>query len=181
MLVALGSTSAHAQDVTDDGRVAATFAHPTLLDRVSGAPYVWVDDQTGSVTSYRVAFPNLIYHATPWLQGWGGLIVNWKNDSTSDDTRELRPYIGVKVFVPNSAHIHVFDWTRYEFRRTTNTEKETVARVWRFRTRLQRQQLSSRLQVQFEGRTTSHTGWTAITSRTLRDTDRVRGRFFRSS
>jgi len=135
MLIALGSTSAHAQDVADDGRVAVTFAHPTLLDRVSGAPYVWVDDQTGSITSYRVAFPNLIYHATPWLQGWGGLIVNWKNDPTSDDTRELRPYIGVKVLVPNSAHIHVFDWTRYEFRRTTNTDKDTVTRVWRFRTR----------------------------------------------
>src|SRR5215471_1256141 len=101
MLVTLGSTGVHAQDVSDDGRVGVIFAHPTLLDRVSGAPYVWVDDQTGSVTSYRVAIPNLIYHATPWLQGWGGVIVNWKNDSTSDDTRELRPYIGVKVFVPN--------------------------------------------------------------------------------
>jgi len=182
-------------------------------------------------------------HATPWLQGWGGLIVNWKNDPRSGDTRELRPYVGVKVFVPNSTHLHVFDWTRFEFRRTTNTDKGTVTRVWRFRTRpgvefplsaqawqpgtfyglangelfvehhfvdavrfmsgagyikndrvrmefnyvlepspklferrarVQQQQLSSRLQVQLQGRTTSQTGWTAITSRMLRDTGRAR-------
>jgi hypothetical protein len=66
------------------------------------------------VKSYRVAFPNVIYHARRWLQGWAGLIVNWKDDQTAGSTRELRPYVGLKVFVPNSAHIHLFDWTRVE-------------------------------------------------------------------
>jgi hypothetical protein len=127
--------SAHAQDVADDGRVAVVFAHPTFLDEVSGAPYIWFDDQTGGVTSYRVAFPNLIYHAKPWLQAWSGLIVSWKDDQASSNTRELRPYAGVKIFVPNSAHIHLYDWTRVEWRRTTNTDDNSVTRVWRFRTR----------------------------------------------
>ena len=134
-LVALRAPDAHAQDVADDGRAEVEFAHPTFLDKLSGAPYVWFDDQTGSVTSYRVAFPNVIYHAKPWLQGWAGLIVTWKDDDSSSDTRELRPYVGVKIFVPNSAHLHVFDWTRVEWRRTTNTDNDTVTRVWRFRTR----------------------------------------------
>jgi hypothetical protein len=135
ILLAFISPGARAQSVTDDGRVGVVFAHPTIVDDVSGKPYVWFDDQTGGVTQFRVAFPNLIYHATPWLQGWSGLIVDWKNNLSSGDTRELRPYIGVKVFLPNSAHIHVFDWTRYEYRRTTNTDTDTVTRVWRFRTR----------------------------------------------
>src|SRR5262249_25906276 len=99
--------SAHGQDVTNDGRVGVTFAHPLIVDDFSGAPYAWFDDQTGGVKSYRVAFPNIVYHATPWLQGWGGLIVNWKDDEASGNTRELRPYVGVKVFVPNSAGVHV--------------------------------------------------------------------------
>lgn len=126
---------ARAQDVTNDGRLGVVFAHPTVLEDISGAPYVWFDDQTGSVTSFRFAFPNLIYHAKPWLQGWSGVIVTWKNNPSSDDTREFRPYVGVKVFVPNSAHIHLYDWTRYEWRRTTDTDNDTVTRVWRFRTR----------------------------------------------
>ena len=132
--VGLAATHAHAQDVTNDGRAEVVFAHPTFLDKLSGAPYVFFDDQTGDVKSYRVAFPNVIYHAKPWLQGWGGLIVTWK-DEASGDTRELRPYAGIKIFVPNSVHLHLYDWTRVEWRRTTNTDNNTVTRVWRFRTR----------------------------------------------
>jgi hypothetical protein len=43
--------------------------------------------------------------------------------------------VGVKIFVPNSVHLHIFDWTRVEWRHTTNTDNDTVTRVWRFRTR----------------------------------------------
>jgi hypothetical protein len=135
VLVSLRAQSTRAQDVTNDGRIGAILAHPTIFDQLSGAPYIWFDDQTADVKSYRVAFPNIIYHARPWLQGWGGLIVTWKDGQASGDTRELRPYAGVKVFVPNSAHVHLYDWTRLEWRRTTNTDRNTITRVWRFRTR----------------------------------------------
>src|SRR5499427_10397669 len=135
VLTALGAAAAHAQDVTNDGRVAAIFAHPLVFDHFSGAPYVWFDDQTGGVKSYRVAFPNIIYHVRPWLQGWGGLIVSWRDDQASGNTRELRPYVGFKVFVPNSAHIHLYNWTRLEWRRITNTRNDTITREWRLRTR----------------------------------------------
>jgi hypothetical protein len=134
MLVALGGSNARAQEVTDDGRIAVIFAHP-ISDQFSGAPYVWFDDQTGGVKSYRVAFPNIIYHVKPWLQGWGGFIVFWTDNQASGNTRELRPYVGVKVLVPNSAHIHLYNWTRLEWRRITNTESNTITSEWRFRTR----------------------------------------------
>ena len=135
VLVAFDALRVQAQDVANDGRVGVTFAHPTLFDDFSGAPYFLFDDQTGGVKTYRVAFPNIIYHATPWLQGWGGFIVRWTDNQTSGNTRELRPYVGVKVFVPNSGHIHLYDWTRLEWRRITNTESNTITRAWRFRTR----------------------------------------------
>jgi hypothetical protein len=134
-VVAFGPSAARGQDIANDGRIGVAFAHPTIFDHVSGAPYLWFDDQTGGVKSYRAAVPNLIYHASSWLQGWTGLIVTWKDGPAAGDTRELRPYAGVKVFVPNSAHIHVYDWTRFEWRRTTNTDNDTITRVWRFRTR----------------------------------------------
>ena len=37
--------------------------------------------------------------------------------------------------MPNSTHINLYDWTRFEWRRTTNTDSNTITRVWRFRTR----------------------------------------------
>ena len=135
VLVALIAPAVRAQEVTNDGRVAAIFAHPLVFDGFSGQPYFWFDDRTGGVKSFRVAFPNIIYHATPWLEGWGGFIVTWTDNQASGNTRELRPYIGVKVFVPNSAHIHLYDWTRLERRRITNTDSNSITREWRFRTR----------------------------------------------
>ena len=135
VLVTAAASYACAQEVTDDGRVAVSFAHPAVVDKLSGAPYVWFDDQTGGVKSYRVAFPNIVYHARPWLQGWGGLLVTWTDGQASGNTRELRPYVGVKVFVPNSAHIHLYDWTRLEWRRITNTHSNTITREWRLRSR----------------------------------------------
>jgi len=134
VLVALGAPRAQAQDVTNAGRVGVGIAHPTPLDDFSGAPYFVFQDKTGDVTSYRIAFPNIIYHARPWLQGWGGVLMTWTNNESSGNTRQFRPYVGVKVFVPNSAHIHLYDWTRYEWLRTTNMDHNTVTRVWRFRT-----------------------------------------------
>jgi hypothetical protein len=134
VVVALGAHSARAQEVLDDGRVGVIFAHPIAGD-VSGAPYLWFDDQTGGVKTYRVSVPDVIYHARPWLQGLGGFIVNWTDGQPSGNTRELRPYLGVKIFVPNSAHIHVYDLTRYEWRRITNTARDTITREGRFRTR----------------------------------------------
>jgi hypothetical protein len=135
VVVALGAHSASAQEeVTDDGRVGLILAHP-IAGEFSGAPYVWFDDQTGDVQTYRVSFPNVIYRARPWLQGLGALIVNWTDGRPSGNTRELRPYVGVKVFLPNSANIHLYELTRFEWRRITNTANDTVTRERRFRTR----------------------------------------------
>jgi Protein of unknown function (DUF2490) len=134
VIVALGAHGARAQEVIDDGRVGAIFAHP-IAGEFSGAPYVWFDDQTGGVKTYRVSIPDVIYKARPWLQGLSGFIVNWTDGQASGNTRELRPYVGVKVFVPNTAHIHVYDLTRLEWRRITNTASDAITREKRFRTR----------------------------------------------
>ena len=134
VLIALSAPHARAQDVTDDARLGIIIAHP-IVDDVSGAPYVWFDDRTGGAKTYRVSFPNVIYRVRPWLQGSGGLIVNWTDDQVSGNTRELRPFAGVKAFLPNSAHIHLYELTRLEWRRMTNTENNTITREWRLRTR----------------------------------------------
>jgi len=135
VLVGLVAHTVRAQEVTDDGRAGIILSHTLFGDEFSGAPYFWFDEQTGGVKTYRVSFPHVIYHARPWLQGSGGLIASWTDNQASGDTRELRPYVGVKVFVPNSAHIHLYELTQLEWRRITNTDSNSTTREWRFRTR----------------------------------------------
>src|SRR5262249_34143465 len=107
VLIALGAAHARAQDVTNHSRIGMSIAEP-VGGELAGAPYVWFDDQTGGVKTCRVSFPNVICRVRPWLQGWGGLIVNWTDNQASGNTRELRPFAGVKVFFPNSAHVHAY-------------------------------------------------------------------------
>jgi hypothetical protein len=130
----LGAHNARAQEVADDGRIGVIFAHP-IAGNLSGAPYVWFDDQTGGVKTYRVSFPDVDYRARRWLHGVGGFLVNWTDGQASGNSRELRPYVGVKIFVPNSARVHLYDLTRFEWRRITNTSRDTTIREVRFRTR----------------------------------------------
>ena len=131
-IVVLGAHSAGAQEVADDGRIGVIFAHP-IAGELSGAPYVWFDHQTGGVKTYRVSIPDVDYRARRWLHGVGGFIVNWTDGQ--GNTREIRPYVGVKIFMPNSAHVHLYDLTRFEWRRITNTASDTITRERRFRTR----------------------------------------------
>jgi len=134
VVVVLGAHNARAQEVADDGRIGVIFAHP-IAGNLSGAPYVWFDDQTGGVKTYRVSFPDVDYRARRWLHGVGGFLVNWTVGQASGNSRELRPYVGVKIFVPNSARVHLYDLTRFEWRRITNTSRDTTIREVRFRTR----------------------------------------------
>jgi hypothetical protein len=130
--IVLGAHSARTQEVTDDGRIGVIFAHP-IAGELSGAPYVWFDDQTDGVKTYRVSIPDVDYRARSWLHGVGGFLVNWTDGQ--GNTREIRPYVGVKIFMPNSAHLHLYDLTRFEWRRITNTASDTITREVRFRTR----------------------------------------------
>ena len=84
---------------------------------------------------------------------WSGMSVAWKQvEAPGNSTRELRPYVGAKVRVPNSAHIHLYDLTRLEWRRITNTDEDTVSRAVRFRTRPSVRQSSSQYQAQSQDR-----------------------------
>ena len=135
VVLARGASAQDNASTVNDYRAEITFAHP-IAGRFSGAPYVRFDDQTNATKVYRIAFPVVMYEATSWLQGWSGLYVNWNvAEEPGDSTREIRPYVGVKVSVPNSVHIHLYDLSRFEWRRITNTSSDAVTSEVRFRTR----------------------------------------------
>jgi hypothetical protein len=65
-------------------------------------------------------WPNLNYKAARWLQLCVGLRTQYKDNQTSANTITLRPYIGPKLFVPNSWKWDIYNYTRYEFPDTLN-------------------------------------------------------------
>jgi len=86
-------------------------------------------------SKYRFGWPGLIYSAKPWLQFWGGLDSYYTDNYNSANTLELRPFAGVKLFVPNQAKIFLYNFTRYEYRAVENLDTHDWDNYGRIRSR----------------------------------------------
>lgn len=92
-------------------------------------------EQPASYSKYRFGWPGLIYGLKDWLQLWGGLDSYYTDNEDSADSLELRPFAGVKLFVPNPAKIHLYNFTRYEYRAIQNQETHDWDNYSRIRSR----------------------------------------------
>jgi hypothetical protein len=72
---------------------------------------------------------------TPAVQLWGGLISTYTDDEAKDDQLELRPFAGLKLFVPNQIKWNIYNFTRYEYRALQNLETHDWNNYSRLRTR----------------------------------------------
>ena len=111
---------AHAADnhVSDVYQLNLNPNHPIAdrLDMFGNFGYY----ENSNYSQYRFGWPGLIYHVEPWLQLWGGLDAYYTDNDHAADQLELRPFAGVKFFVPNKAKIILFNYTRYEHRNFEN-------------------------------------------------------------
>lgn len=85
--------------------------------------------------TFRIGWPGLTYTANRWIQLSAGLLTSYNDNNNSSDTLELRPYAGVKLFVPNDCKLHLYNFTRYEFRDTENLDTHQWTGVNRIRSR----------------------------------------------
>ena len=69
------------------------------------------------------------------LQFSGGLLTRYTDNEQSADKLELRPFAGVKVFVPNMIKWNLYNYTRYEFRDTENLATHDWTSYSRLRSR----------------------------------------------
>jgi hypothetical protein len=91
--------------------------------------------QNDTYSKYRFGWPSLLYQVSPWLQLIGGLDSYYTDNYQSTDTLELRPYGGVKLFVPNKTRITIYNYTRYEFRDTEDLDTHEWSSYSRIRSR----------------------------------------------
>jgi hypothetical protein len=109
--------------------------HHEVTDQLSMFGNFGYFHQADDYSKYRFGWPGLIYHPTHWLQLWGGLDSYYTDSDDSANTLELRPFAGVKLFVPNRAKILLYNFTRYEYRAIQNQDSHEWDEYSRIRSR----------------------------------------------
>lgn len=66
--------------------------------------------------AYTILWPGLICTASKWAQFSAGLRTLYTDNENSADKLELRPFAGVKLFLPTELKWNLYNYTRYEFR-----------------------------------------------------------------
>jgi hypothetical protein len=124
-----------AQDVQNEYRFDASIVHPLAKNLVSfsGAGLVLSSDKHQN--EYYFSFPGIIYTPKKWLQFWGGFKDFYTNNWEVENTNEMRPYGGVKLLVPNSAKVHLYNFAQYEYRYIKKTTSKSVQEYGRIRNR----------------------------------------------
>lgn len=117
IFVGTGSLSSMAQeDIGNENRITLFPSH-RVTDKVGGfgyLGYVWNPEKEYQV--YYLGWPCATYTPKTWLQVWGGLIGAYTNNESKSDQLELRPFTGVKLFLPNELKWNIYNFTRFEYR-----------------------------------------------------------------
>lgn len=126
-------------NVTNEYRLTV-FPHYPIAGDLSGFGYLgWVKNPESDYTLWYGGFPGVIYKVRPWLQAWSALLAiytdNYTNLNGKADSLELRPFIGAKLFLPNSLKWNVYNFTRLEFRQVYHHDTHEWTHTERLRAR----------------------------------------------
>jgi hypothetical protein len=85
--------------------------------------------------TYTILWPGLTYHAAPWAQLSAGLRSSYADSENNTDRLELRPFAGVKLFLPDEFKWQLYNYARYEFRDTQDRDTHDWTGNHRLRSR----------------------------------------------
>jgi hypothetical protein len=124
----------------DDGipnlyRLTLSTHHPIKGDLTGFAELDYRNNPDKDYSGYEVIWPGLTYSMKHWLQFSGGLLTRFTDNGRSADRLELRPFAGVKLFVPNRISWNIYNYTRYEYRSTQDLDTHSWTAYSRLRSR----------------------------------------------
>jgi hypothetical protein len=103
-------------DITNEYRLTLVTSKP-ITDKVILFQYLGlVKSKNKGVGTLYYSPPGIVYRAKPWLELWGGLFGLYNKLENAKNSWELRPLVGVKLYVPNKKKINLYNFTRYEYR-----------------------------------------------------------------
>lgn len=136
-LIAAAPAFAQEDDVANEYRLTL-FPNYPLGDRLTGFGYLgYVTNPDRDYKLYYLGWPGFAWTAKPRvLQIWAGLFGIYTDNGAKSDKLELRPFVGLKAFLPNDAKINLYNFSRYEYRATKDLDTHDWKYVNRFRTRI---------------------------------------------
>lgn len=123
------------EDIGNENRITLFPSHK-ITDKWGGfgyLGYVWNPEKNYDV--YYLGWPCATYTPNKWLQLWGGLIGSYTNNESKSDQLEIRPFTGVKLFLPNKIKWNIYNFTRYEYRALQDRETKEWNNYSRLRLR----------------------------------------------
>jgi len=119
LLIALLAAVANAQsssDKTNEYRVTLVDSRP-LNNRISLFTYFgYINSPDKTTRSLYISPPGIIYRPNKSWEFWLGMFAILNNNTGGSNTFEARPLIGAKYYIPNNKKVHLFNFTRYEYR-----------------------------------------------------------------
>ncbi len=77
----------------------------------------YVNNPGNKIVSYYIGAPLIVtYKPNEVVEFMAGAFLVINKDKLSSDSKEFRPLAGVKFTLPNENNLHIFSWTRYEYR-----------------------------------------------------------------
>lgn len=135
VIFALGLPALAAAGSSDEYRLALASHQPIHGDFTGFGELGFYWNPQRDYETYTVLWPGFIYSAATWVQISGGLRTLYTDDKHRAESIELRPFGGVKLFLPNSLHWSIYNHTRYEFRDTQNRDTFAWTEYSRIRSR----------------------------------------------
>ena len=103
-------------DITNEYRATLVTSKP-VSDKVILFTYLgYVSAPDKSVSTLYYSPPGIIYKPKPWMELWAGMFGLYNNNKNANNSWELRPLGGVKLYVPNNKKMNLYNFTRYEYR-----------------------------------------------------------------
>jgi hypothetical protein len=109
-------------EVANEYRLTFDLKHPIQGDLTGFGQFEYRNNPDNDYRAYEVVWPGLTYKINHWLQLSGGLLTRYTDNAQSADKLELRPFAGVKLFLPNQFKWNFYNYTRYEFRDTLDLD-----------------------------------------------------------
>jgi hypothetical protein len=109
-------------DISDEYRLTVSPQHPISGDLTGFGELGLRWNPDNNYDAFTILYPGLTYTAAKWVQFSGGLRTLYTHDEFTDSKLELRPFGGVKLFLPNGLKWNLFNYTRFEYRDMENLD-----------------------------------------------------------
>ena len=115
------------QKINDEYRLTVVPTFP-INKKIFVTTYLGYVNNTGTdISSFYVGAPGIVtYKVNNAVEVMGGAFLIMNNVKTGNDSKEFRPFAGLKLKVPNAGNLHIFNWTRYEFRSFTYADDKSL-------------------------------------------------------